>query len=194
MACGKIIVINGASSSGKSSLLSALQRDFEEPYLDCGIDKFIWMLPARYLDRPLWDEVLGLAAEAGPAGHRLFSGMHEALAVLSRTGNNLLVDHVFVEKAWVMQCARLFAELPAYLIGLRCPLNVLEERERSRKDRTLGQARTQHELVHHHVYYDLELDTAELSVEECAERVMSLVNSGISPAAFIRLAKRWGLK
>jgi hypothetical protein len=34
-----IILLNGASSSGKTSLLKAIQDTFEEPFLDLGIDK-----------------------------------------------------------------------------------------------------------------------------------------------------------
>ena len=75
-----IIFINGTSSSGKTSLLKLLQKNLPEPYLDMGIDKFIWMLPSRYLDRPLWDDVLGKAVQAGPVGWSLFSGMHHAIA------------------------------------------------------------------------------------------------------------------
>jgi chloramphenicol 3-O phosphotransferase len=40
-----IIILNGASSSGKTSVLNALQIILDEPYLDAGIDKFIWILP-----------------------------------------------------------------------------------------------------------------------------------------------------
>ena len=40
-----IIFINGTSSSGKTSLIKALQTKLHEPYLDMGIDRFIWMLP-----------------------------------------------------------------------------------------------------------------------------------------------------
>ncbi len=168
MKTGTIIFINGASSSGKSSLLRALQDRLAAPYLEAGIDKFIFMLPGRYLERPLWDEVLGLADHAGGAGHTLVSGMHAAIAALARAGNNVLADHVLVEAAWARECAGLFADLPAYLVGVRCPLEVLEQREKSRKNRTLGQARLQYDLVHKYVTYDLEVDTSMLRPEECA--------------------------
>ena len=135
---GTIILLNGASSAGKSSILAQLQRTLDGPFLDAGIDKFIFMLPGRYLNQPLWNEVLGKADEAGKQGHILFSGMHHALAAMAMQGNHLLADHVLVEKLWVEECARLFAGLPAYLIGVRCPLEVLEQCERERKDRTLG--------------------------------------------------------
>ncbi len=184
---GTIIILNGTSSSGKTSLVKAMQTLLPEPYLDAGIDHFIWMLPKRYLDRPLWDDVLGLATGAGATGQLLVTSMHHAIVELSRNGCNVVADHVLVEPAWVAECARLFHDLPAWLIGVRCPLAVLEERERSRKDRTLGQARAQVPLVHAHGIYDLEVDTSVYSPEECARRIQLKIESGDKPAAFHRL-------
>lgn len=177
-----IIFLNGTSSSGKTTLLKALQKKLQEPYLDMGIDKFIWMLPIRYLERPLWDEILGKAHQAGPLGLTLFSGMHHAIAAAASRGNNILADHVFVEKVWVDECASLFAEMNAYLIGVKCPLEVVEQREADRKDRTLGQARLQYDVIHKYVKYDLEVDTSLLSAEECAEKVIERLKS--PPIAF----------
>lgn len=180
-----VVFINGTSSSGKTSLLKLLQKKLPEPFLDMGIDKFIWMLPGRYLDRPLWDDVLGKAVHPGPVGWSLFSGMHHAIAAAASRGNNILADHVFVEKAWVDECASLFAEMNAYLIGLTCPLEVLEERERDRKDRTLGQARLQYDVIHKYTRYDLEVDTSVLSIEECADKVIERLKN--PPDAFKKI-------
>ena len=177
-----IIFINGTSSSGKTSLLKLLQKKLPEPYLDMGIDKFIWMLPSRYLERPLWDDVLGKALHSGPIGWSLFSGMHHAIAAAASRGNNILADHVFVEKAWVDECAELFCNTNAYLIGLTCPLDVLEQREKDRKDRTLGQAKLQYDVIHKYTKYDLELDTSKLTTEECAEKVIERLK--LPPTAF----------
>lgn len=190
---GTIVILNGASSSGKTTLLQLLQERLEEPHLNAGIDKFIWMLPERWLERPLWDDVLGLATAAGGAGQRLFSGMHHAIAELSRVGNNVLADHVLVEPGWVAECAALFTGLPAYLIGVRCPLEVLVERERSRRNRTLGQAAAQYPLVHAHGVYDFEVDTSLSSPEECAEQVAGFLASGVPSRAFEILRERYVL-
>jgi chloramphenicol 3-O phosphotransferase len=186
---GTIIMLNGASSSGKTSTLRALQELMPEPYLDAGIDKFIWMLPKRYLDRPLWDEVLGLNTRAGPVGHALFSGMHHAIAALSRAGNPVVADHVLVEPRWVEECARLFVGLPAFLVGIRCPIEVLEKREKQRNDRTWGQAREQFEAVHSHVVYDLEVDTSVSTPQECAQQIKARLMAGEPPQAFRWLAE-----
>lgn len=189
MRYGTIIILNGTSSSGKSCILHALQDILEEPYLDAGIDKFIWMLPERYLDRPLWDDVLGMAVRAGPVGNQLISGMHQAIAVLSRTGINVIVDHVLVDPDWLLECIDLFHELPVLLVGIRCPLEVLVQREQARKNRTLGQAKAQYDLVHAHAIYDLEVDTSLLSPEECALRIKQRLEDGIPPAALKLLSR-----
>lgn len=167
-----IILLNGTSSSGKTTLVRAWQQAMATPYLDAGLDRFLWMLPGRYLKQPLWDDVLGLATEAGETGHRLVHGMHRAIAALSQAGNCVVADHVLVEPEWVTDCANVLADLPAWLIGVRCPLPVLVERERSRGDRTLGQAAAQHERVHAHGVYDFEVDTSLMSPEECADAII----------------------
>jgi len=183
-ALGKIIILNGASSSGKTTILHALQNKLREPYLNVGIDKFIWMLPKRYLDRPLWDDVLGLATQAGVLGHQLFSSMHKTIALLSRQGMNVVADHVLVEPEWLRECAELFAPLPAYFIGVMCPLPILLERERLRKDRTLGQAEAQFPLMHKHGIYDLEVDTSIQSVTQCVQAIKERLESQTPPTAF----------
>ncbi len=179
-----IIFLNGASSSGKTSLLKAIQDTFEEPFLDLGIDKFIFAMPERFLDRPLWNDILGLADQAGKTGHLLFSAMHHAILAASRQGMHVVADHVLVEPGWLEECARLFQHEPAWLVGVRCPLEILEEREKSRRNRTLGQARLQYNKVHQPGIYDLEVDTSRLSPTECALKIKEMVTAGQSPSAF----------
>ena len=114
MSNGNIIILNGASSSGKTSIVNALQNILEEPYLEERIDKFIWMLPERYLDQPLWDEILGRAVKVGPVGNTMISGMNQVIAVLSRTGNNVIADHFLVEPQCLQECISLFSDLAAF--------------------------------------------------------------------------------
>lgn len=185
---GTIIILNGTSSSGKTSILKALQGFLDDPYLEFGIDKMIWMLPDRYLERPLWDDVLGLADRAGVIGHRLVLGMHQSLEILSKSGLNVIADHVLVEESWWQDCIQRFSYLPAYLIGVRCPLKVLEEREKSRQNRTLGQARLQFDIVHGKGIYDLEVDTSTHSAEKCAMLIKERINSVKPPSALKELS------
>jgi chloramphenicol 3-O phosphotransferase len=97
---------------------------------------------------------------------------------------------VLIEPEWVAECTRLFAGLPAYLIGIRCSLEILEQRERKRKDRTLVQARAYQEKVHTHGLYDLEVDTGKDDPETCAQQVIDFLASKPAPRAFPALALR----
>ena len=174
---GTIIMLNGTTSSGKSATLSALQRQLAAPYLEAGIDKFLYMLPERWLEWPEWAEVLGDADRAGPVGQQLFSGMHHAIAALARQSNNVLADHVLLDPCWVAECAALYADLPAYLIGLRCPQAVLDAREIARGDRLPGQAKKQNRVAHAHTIYDIEIDTSAHPPDACAAQIIHHIST-----------------
>ena len=54
---GRVILLNGASSSGKSTLAAALQAALDEPFLHVSSDRFVaaGMLPSRREDRGPFD-------------------------------------------------------------------------------------------------------------------------------------------
>lgn len=180
----KIIFLNGTASSGKTTLIKGLQERLEEPFLEMGLDKFIWMLPKRYLNQPLWDQILGKADTAGLLGHQLVYAMHRAIHSTGLAGMNVLADHVLVEPDWVRDCTELFYGLDAYLIGVQCELSVLEQREMDRNDRTLGQARKQYEKVHAHGMYDFVVDTGRFTPEENIQQLIDYLYSNPTPYAF----------
>lgn len=199
MTYGNIILLNGASSSGKSSIIKALQPILVEPYLEAGIDKFLFMLPRAYLNEaPLWHQVIGydkddtgaLLPKVGPLGHQLMSGMHHAVAGLARQGNHVLADHVLLHPAWLTEWLEVWREFRVLFVGIYCPLAILEQRERDRKDRTLGQARGQAGVVHQNCIYDLQVDTSQPSPLECAEAIKSHLLAG-ELTAFERMRERF---
>lgn len=167
-----IIVINGTSSSGKTSLLKAIQNESEDLFLEYGIDKFIFMLPKRYLNTQLWNDVLGRADSAGETGHKLVECMHMSAQKINSSGMNVIVDHVLVEERWRKHLADTLDKKNTYLIKMYCPLEVLEEREKARKDRTLGQARKQYNLVHMNIEYDMEIDSSKMTAEDAAKQIL----------------------
>lgn len=195
MTPGHVIILNGTSSAGKSSLAKALQAQLADPYLHLGIDTIVFALPKRYLNPPLWHEIFQytwpepgvMEIEAGPMGHRLISGLHHTVAALAQAGNNVIVDHVLLDPGWVHECAHLLSGLPALLVGVICPLAVVEQRERDRQDRTLGQARAQFDKVHAHGLYDVTVDTSLAPPEVCAAQLSSQINSSARSAALAKL-------
>jgi chloramphenicol 3-O phosphotransferase len=184
---GTIIILNGTSSAGKTSLVHELQSIMPEPFLEAGIDIFLCMLPRRYFHQPLWDEILGRANQSGKMGHELVAGMYQTALTLSNMGMNVLMDHVLVEPEWIRECAALFHDSPAYLIGVRCPIEVVEQREECRRERTPGQARKQIDVIHANLVYDFELDTSLHSVESGAQAIKDFLDTGIPPRALKKL-------
>jgi len=176
MTKGNIIFLNGTSSSGKTSIAKALQEILDEPYLHFCIDTFLWMLPDRYLSQ-----------EALPAvGPRAISGMHHCIAASASIGNNIIVDHVLEGKQWLKECVRLLTGFPVLFVGVRCPLEELERRERER-NRQRGLARYQFDLVHAHGVYDLEIDASIYSPMECALQIKDALRDIHSSNAFSEL-------
>jgi chloramphenicol 3-O phosphotransferase len=86
--------------------------------------------------------------------------------------NNLIVDHVVIDKTWMDQCLELLGGRYVLFVGLHCPLEELERREQSRDSRRQGFARAQISNIHKGKIYDIELDTHALSVEQCAQQVL----------------------
>jgi chloramphenicol 3-O phosphotransferase len=168
---GKIIFLNGVSSSGKSALAKELQKRLTEPFLHLQLDAFIEMLP-RTDDLEMF--------------MKMVSGMNRSIAVISEEQNNLIVDHVLVEKSWMDQCLELLGARYVLFVGLSCPLEELERREQKRDSRRQGFARAQIELIHQDKIYDIELDTHALSVGECVEQVLEFYDSK-RPAAFDKM-------
>ena len=115
------------------------------------------------------------------------SRFHHAVAAKANLGNRVIVDHVLAQSAWLEECVTLFDGLEVIFVGVHCPLEELERREINRGDRQIGLTRYQYRQVHAHGIYDIELDTSNLTPEECASIIVEYVNSGSSPTAFEQL-------
>ena len=113
----------------------------------------------------------------GPVGQRLAAGMRVALAAFARTGNDVLVDDVFIERAWLDGWRRELDGIDWLLVGVMAPAHVLEERERARGNRVAGEARAQVDLIHRGIEYDLTVDTARQSPEECARAILAALEA-----------------
>jgi chloramphenicol 3-O phosphotransferase len=180
---GQVILLNGTSSSGKTTLAKALQEKLTEPFMVVSLDGFFHLYPERFLN-PTTQAEADVITALIPA---VISGMHRSVAALAQAGNNVLVDHVLQEEKWLSECVEIWAGLEVFFVGVKCPLEITEKREKARGDRTVGTARYQFERVHAHACYDLEVDTSVLSVEECVARILTLMKNKPEETAFQKL-------
>lgn len=197
----RIILLNGASSSGKSAIAFELQRLFKDPYMHVGIDTVFSMIPSKckrkdpcrlmaFVWDPIHAETPEVTISVGPLGHRIMSGFHRACAAMCRSGLNLVIDHVLIDKAWARECRSLFSPFDYHFVGVLCPIDVLEIRERERGDRQIGLARFTALHAHTGNEYDLTVNTAAFSARECAEQIIQHVSAarslGFTPWAPLR--------
>ena len=166
---GKIILLNGTSSSGKTSIAHALQELFEIPFLHVSIDDFLLMLPTRFVDfisgavQPSEDELEKLQGYFP----RVLTGTHASVAALASEGNSLIVDYVFEQQSDLRMCVNRLADFSVHFVGVHCSLEELQRREKQR-DRRQGLAEEQFGNVHAHGVYDVEVNTTSTSTKECA--------------------------
>ena len=175
---GTVILLNGTSSAGKSSLARALQVVTAEPFLHVPMDAFLEMMPPRYANHPEAFHFVPLEGSAppqvatsmGPYGARVMQGMRSAIAAMARDGLNLIIDTVMLDDEWRL-FEGLLAEFDVHLVGVFADIDVVEAREKQRGDRDIGQARWQSGRVHKGLAYDLTVDTSRVSPAEAAAQI-----------------------
>jgi chloramphenicol 3-O phosphotransferase len=169
----KIIYLNGPSSSGKTTLVKALQEALPEPFLHVGIDKIIDFMPDKINNWEGGPAPLGFSWEEGkdPTGHRIYNiqagpfakkvtrSLKDITHLLATQHYNLIIDDVAFGAIQVEEWKQVLKEFKVLYVGITTPLEILEQRERARGDRFLGSARAQYYKVHENVSYDLEIDT-----------------------------------
>jgi len=179
---GKIIIINGPSSSGKTTLALALQNQFDIPFLRFSFDLFLDFnaLPMEQIKNGTFSW-----SSMRPS---VFNGLHQCIPALATAGNNLIIDHIIETKAWMIDLVALLSEYDVYFVGLHCSLPELERRESERGNRRTGEARTDFETVHSFAFYDLEL-SSEDSLEDNVATLIEAWNNRGKPGVFDNMAK-----
>ena len=193
---GTVVFLNGASSAGKGTLARALQASLDRMFLHVEMDfVFSAMESAGYngavalgetippkLSRGtafIHDDWRFVRIEYGDDGRRAFRGFFGMVAGLAGEGSHVIVDAFLTEPWMIPSAVANLSCLPAYLVGVQCRPDELERRERERGDRFPGIARAFAETVHRHVpFYDVEVDTASSSIEQCVEAIRSGISSG----------------
>lgn len=170
---GQIVLLNGVSSSGKSSIARQLLIDLDRPFFHIGVD----MIGAMRSESRTHE--LDVATLEGVL-RRARAGFHRAVAGMALAGNDVIMDHVLSEPWRLRDCLAVMAGIDVVFVGVHCSLDELRRREQQRGDRPLGTAARQIEQVHAHRIYDLEVDTSTDAVKICSAQIKAFL--GRSPA------------
>lgn len=176
---GNIIVLNGASSSGKSTLAAGLQARLEEPFWHYSIDHLnaAKVLPVERIRSGefKWADVR----------QDFFLGFHRSIPAFASSGNNLIVEHIVESEDWMRRLRELLAGFDVFFVGIHCPLEVLQQREIERGDRRIGEAQQDFETTHSLCTYDFEVSSTDPN-ESNVEAVVNAWKSRSGPTAFER--------
>jgi chloramphenicol 3-O phosphotransferase len=181
----RLLILNGTSSAGKSSLIKEFVRLAPQLYLKHGIDQTLNFLPDHYFKQPLWNTVMGKSNEAGPLGDAMMCAMNSSNRVLLEKGFSVIADHVIISDLWLDHAKTEFKNFDAYLIGIHCRKDIIAQRELERKNRTLGSAILQYDVVHKNRNYDLIIDTSDITPTEGAESILQFLASSPRPQVLI---------
>lgn len=190
---GKVVVLNGTSSAGKTSTALAFQQARSaagECWIAIGIDDFMAKLPKRWIEVGAWAgsfagdgvrlDVDGEHASfhIGELGRRLILGYRRSVAEIARAGMNVIVDDVALEEYEWTDWSTALEGLPVIWVAVHCDVEVAVRRESERGDRAIGLVRGQVDAVHRFPVYDLELDTTSTPVAGLVQQLCEFLRTG----------------
>jgi chloramphenicol 3-O-phosphotransferase len=212
---GQIVLINGTSGSGKTTTCATFARRAQEPYLMFGMDLLVGTLvPARYTMFGSMKEQGYQPTAYGPVCMKALSAMHAMVAAASRSGQNMVVDHLmFLDPPVLQDAIWRMADVPVLFVNLKPSREVLEERVKGRVITVIPEpiqeamAAAGPEILkvlgdelsaatpwfYEHAYaneiYDLELDSSAMTPDAVCEHIDARLRDGPG-TAFAKLRER----
>lgn len=189
---GLIVLLNGTSSSGKTSISNELLRQKEIHFHHLSLDDFFGNYN-YFVNNKLLDETpveLDHQVVSQIVDDSIFSVYHSTVKLFSEMGLNVIADTVMDRDTRFNECVDLFADQPVLFVGVRCSKEELIRREQIRGDRNIGLATFQFDQIYRFDEYDLEVNTEELNPAECADKILNFIQSGKDYGVFKKLSKR----
>jgi adenylylsulfate kinase/chloramphenicol 3-O phosphotransferase len=162
---GRILFLNGVTSSGKTSIVEALQARKDVFFYVVANDLFQEMIGEEYLKDNYW-KYLG----------EVIIMMYHTAKLFSDMGKNVLIDGILVEREGVAphyeRLLSILKDNPLDVVEVYCPPEICRERNIARGDRYESQSDEQAALMAPDIRYSLRVDTSIHSPEECAEQII----------------------
>lgn len=173
-----IIILNGGSSSGKTTLSKNLQNSLPEPWLRFSIDDLIESMPESMLQE---DSGIKLGEDGsvspGIKFQKLEAAWMHGIGEMARKGAKIIIDDVFLSGVEARKRWEFALEGQQVIwVGVFCDPDVAASREKERRDRIEGMALSQAKVVHEGMHYDISVDTSKNSPKECAQLINQRLN------------------
>lgn len=162
---GTIIVLNGVSSSGKSSLAKEIVSSLPSFFV-FSIDDFDTVI--EKMENREQQKLIPVETEYF---------YHQNAAMFSDQGISLVLDQMLHDEFTLQSFYQTLKAYPVVMIGVHCGKQELQRRELERANRRIGQAIEQLRFVHRQEVYDVEVDTSTNTLEECARQIVNRVQN-----------------
>ncbi len=170
--CPQVLLLNGGSSSGKSTLARSLQDVLDGYWLRLGVDALIDAAPRKLLGAEGLDLADDGSVGVGTDFVEVESQWMAGVAAMAAAGAHILVEDNFVSGPTAQQrWNEALRGLAVGWVGVRCEPDIVAAREAARGDRIAGMAARQAESVHRGITYDLVVDTGVNEPDDLAQVV-----------------------
>ncbi|MBQ2957213.1 MAG: AAA family ATPase [Clostridia bacterium] len=162
---GRIIFLNGVTSSGKTSIVDALQARDDVFFHVLANDLFQETVGEKYLRENYWKYL----SEA-------ILMMYHTAKLFSDMGKNILIDGILVERPEIKphyeKMMDILKDNPLDIVEVYCPLEICRQRNIARGDRYETQSEEQYALMAQGIRYSMRVETDIHTPEECADLIV----------------------
>lgn len=163
---GRVLLLNGASSSGKTSLAHAFRKYSPCPVMIFSIDRFLPICGPNSQS---------VTQTVNDTRQPLIEAFHAGITASAKAGAFVVVDHVIGEQEeWLHDLLARLGSLTLKTVKVHCDRTTLINRETNRTDRIpdISHALSQSETIHRCMDYDLEIETTLATPDTCASQLL----------------------
>ena len=199
-----IILLNGTSSSGKTTIAKSMQEQYSGIFLLYGIDSVVQNAFPVKCDYPPFNkdaiQVIVNKVDGQPVAKLIISPfmypVYKAAVSfyqrLSQLGYDIIVDEVLFDENRINQYFELLRDEKIYFVGVKPQKEVAIQREIERKDRFRGFAAGLYDEVYNSLFtYDLVIDSGQSTPEKSASEILRFLRENKNPKGFTVSARNW---
>jgi len=192
---GAVIVLNGPSSSGKTSIQKEFQKlMMPDLWVKVGIDNlFDNVLPDitaenisfwQSANQIRWIEETTdesgnklIPLFIGQQGEKVAYAMNSAIAAYAQNSCNVIVDYIAYKSDWFADLKNKLRNCKTYYVAVDIPLEILEQREEARGTSPKGHARSHYFSVYRQQAYDLRVNSHQHTAAQIAQQLKQLIQN-----------------
>jgi chloramphenicol 3-O phosphotransferase len=199
-----IILLNGTSSSGKTTIARIMQEKYDGILLLYGVDTMVQIpFPAK-CDFPPYNEQGIKVVDSGTDGqpnlkllvspymYPIYRNAVKFYKMLSEQGYDIIIDELLFDDNRIKPYFEILKDEKLYFIGIKPDKEVVIKREKERGDRMPGLASGLYDEVYNPAFeYDLIIDSGKRTPEESADKILYYIKRDDNPQGFIKSGMNW---